>query len=268
MDTPNKSDTTEENLQRIVTFLTASIPTFNDLLEVLEKNNGWLPLKSEAIDLLSKLDPPWCTLYENKNYLKELSYQISFTGEEVNEESLNNFIEDVTDEYKKASNQKNDVSAKEHQKSQQVDIQSIYLAGFFNTLALMIHRRSMCQLITDAKNGDDEAFCLAVQIDRTVLQLSYFQQRLLKSQFSDDAKFLDKLASRIRTPILQSKIRYRTLIFIFATLDDMNILDSLTHEKLLNICMDIGVTGGENGIDDDVGKLRKRLYEYKKISRM
>ena len=143
----------------------------------------------------------------------------------------------------------------------------ILITHFFNILALMIHRRSMCELVNDAKNGDNEAFCLAVQIDRTVLQLPYFQKRLLKSQFSNDAEFLNKLASRLRTPISQSKIRYRTLILTFAMLDDMDILDSLTLEELLNVCDKIGVTGKEHGIDD-VDKLRKRLHEYRKNVRM
>ncbi len=130
----------------------------------------------------------------------------------------------------------------------------------------MVHGRSMCQLVTDAKNGNDEAFRQAVHIDRTVLQLPYFQQRLLKSQFSNDEVFLNKLASSIRTPILKSKIKYRTLMLAFAMLDDQNMLD-LPHEKLLDVCEEIGVTGDEHGIND-VDKLRKRLHEYRKQARM
>lgn len=43
------------------------------------------------------------------------------------------------------------------------------LTGFFNYFALMIHGRTLCRLVADAKTGDDDAFCKAVQIDRTVL---------------------------------------------------------------------------------------------------
>lgn len=280
MDTPKKPITTEVDFQKIIDYLKASIAIYDKFLEMLEDNNGWLPLKSDVIEILSKLDPPWRTFYEDKNRLEEDANYEYFSHKEVDAELLNNFLEESTEEFiqykaelnslkgelEQANNQK-DLSSDEHQNSQPQDLLSLSIAGFFNILALMIHRRSMCQLISDAKDGDDEAFCLAVQIDRTVLQLPYFQQRLLKSQFSDDAKFLDKLASRIHTPILQSKIRYRTLILIFALLENIDVLDILPHEILLNICEKIGVTGGENGIDD-VDKLRKRLYEYKKITRM
>jgi len=43
------------------------------------------------------------------------------------------------------------------------------VTGFFNYFALMIHGRTLCRLVADAKTGDDDAFCKAVQIDRTVL---------------------------------------------------------------------------------------------------
>lgn len=273
-------DTTEtnlplEDLQRIIDFLKEAISIYDDVFETLEKNDGWLPLNSNVIDFLSKLEVPWCTFYEDKDVLKGLAYHSCFGNEEVDQPSLNKFLEESTnflsqsdadlnllkDEIEQANGQKDELSVEE----QQVGLQFIYvlITHFFNILALMVHRRSMCKLVADAKNGDDEAFCLAVQIDRTVLQLPYFQQRLLKSQFSNHAVFLNKLASRLRTPISQSKIRYRTLILTFAMLDDMDILDTLSLEELLDICEEIGVTGKENGIDD-VDKLRKRLHEYKK----
>lgn len=282
MDTIVTPNTSEEDLQIIVDALKVSIPTYDELLKVLEKNKGWLPLNNNFIEFLSKQDTPWCTFYEDKNRLKGLAIHACL-GEEVNDETFNNFLEESTeslnlpdtdfnllkDEYEQASKQNDDLSADKLKKTQQESLQKIYLwiTSLFNYLALMVHGRTMCQLITDAKDGDDEAFCLAVQIDRTILQLPCFQQRLLKSQFSNDAIFLNKLASRIRTPILQSKIRYRTLMLAFAMLDEAEVLDGLSHEKLLDICEEIGVTGKENGIDD-VDKLRKRLYEYSRITRM
>ncbi|NOY73951.1 MAG: hypothetical protein GXP14_16545 [Gammaproteobacteria bacterium] len=248
METPTESTPLEKDLQIIVILLKESIPVYDELLEVLEKNNGWLPLKNEFINLFSELDTPWCILYEDKKQLTRLATQ-TISREEADDKN-------------------NDIDAAENNEIQQNLFQDthIQLASFFNYLALMIHGRSMCQLITDAKDGDDVAFCLAVQIDRTVLQLPCFQKRLLKSQFSDDDVFLEKLASRIRTPILQSKIRYRTLMLTFAILDVANMLYDLPLEKLLDICEAIGVTGGENGIDD-VDKLAKRRLEYKEIAR-
>ncbi len=247
MDTFKKNNLTKKELQKIVNFLKNIISIYNELFELLEKNEGWMPLKDEGINSLLELDPPWCTLYEEKDHLKKIAFEECFGKEEVNDELLNNVLEESA-----------------ALKDQPIDDpQSLEMASFFDILALMIHRRSMCQLISDAKDGDDEAFCLAVQIDRTVLQLPYFQQRLLKSQFTYDVDFLDKLSSRIRTPILQSKIQYRTLTLIFVLLDDMNILFDLPHRKLRDVCEEIGVTGKENGIDD-VSTITYQLNKYKK----
>jgi hypothetical protein len=124
----------------------------------------------------------------------------------------------------------------------------------------------MCQLVTDAKQGDDNAYRCAVQIDRSVLRLDYFQDRLLRAQFSGDQDFLDKLSYRIKTPILQTKIKYKTLLLTFALLEEDGFLSELSHDELLTICEEVGGYGKDFGVED-VGHLRKRLSDYRKLQR-
>ena len=47
-----KSKIFENDLLTITSALKEAVPTYDELLEVLENNNGWLPLKSESINLL------------------------------------------------------------------------------------------------------------------------------------------------------------------------------------------------------------------------
>jgi hypothetical protein len=278
MDTNKMDSLKNEAIDSIINFLEASIPLFDELFEILEKNNGWFPLDDQAIISLSELNPPWYTLYENKEDLFRQSNKLYCGNVVIDETSTNSFLEYATKavkqsdenikpfvpETEKTSNRQDTIPT--HKKKQESIQQSIVtLAQFINLLAFMIHRRSMCQLIVDAKDGDDNALCLAVQIDRTVLQIPYFQKRLLKAQFSNDASFLDKLAYRIKTPVLQSKIKYRTLLLTFAILDDMRILDDFKPTELFKICKKIGVIG-KDSILDDVDKFNKQLIEYKKIA--
>ena len=65
------------------------------------------------------------------------------------------------------------------------------ITSSFNYLVLMLHGYTMCTLITMAKNGDDSAFCKAVHIDRTVLNLPYFKWRILKAQFGKDQNYIN-----------------------------------------------------------------------------
>jgi len=266
----------------VVEFLSATLPTYDELFSLMEKSSGWLPVNPEVLDLLLKLETPWCTYYEDENKIKALAYYFVFDGEDESKENISTILNETTEflnlsdsevDKLKAQNERSQpdfdtLSSQEKEESARLNTVLIYalITHLFNYLALMIHRRTMCQLVAIAENGDDEAFRQAVHIDRTVLQLPYFQKRLLRAQFSNDGAFLNKLAASLRTPILQSKIRYRTLMLAFAMLDDANILDDLTHEQLFDICEEIGIAGEEHGLSD-VGYLSKRLKEYRTASR-
>lgn len=144
-----------------------------------------------------------------------------------------------------------------------------FLAAFFNTIAIMIHGRKMTDLVQAAEQGDDDAYCLAVQIDRRILSaLPYFKERHKKAISGVEIDFLDKLHYRITNPPFRSKIRHKTLWLTFAILDECGYLDgSLKHREILDICEEAGVGGSQNGIED-VGYLSKRLREYREFQKI
>ncbi len=115
-----------------------------------------------------------------------------------------------------------------------------FLATVHSVLAMMVHGRSMCQLVAEAKKGDDESFVRAVRVDRMVLQLPYSRERMIRAQFTGDSVFLNRLSFRLREPPLKSKIRHRKLWLTFAILDDQELFN-LPHNELFDIGQGLGV---------------------------
>jgi len=141
-----------------------------------------------------------------------------------------------------------------------------FLASFYNYLSLMVHGEKLTALVGQALNGNDEAFVLAVQIDRTVLVgLPYFRDRLIKAQREGHTGFLDALGYRIANPVAKGKIRYRRLWLSFALLEGMGYLDdSRSHRELMGILDEAGLDKWENRIEDE-GYFSKRLRDYRKF---
>lgn len=141
----------------------------------------------------------------------------------------------------------------------------IMLAGMITNLcdyvSLMVHGRSLCQLVADAKTGDDEAFVLAVQIDRTVLNIPYFRQRMAKAQLGAEPLFFQRLAYRLKNPILNTKRTRLKLWLAFAILDDEGKLE-IPVERLWQFCSAVGVY---DSLDTD--SLRKSRAEYYRSQR-
>ncbi|MGV3590887.1 MAG: hypothetical protein ACO1PZ_04305 [Gammaproteobacteria bacterium] len=134
-----------------------------------------------------------------------------------------------------------------------------------NYLALMSFGRTMCDLVTSAKNGNDDDFCHAVQIDRTVLfGIPYFRQRLIRAQVGYEAEFLHKLGEAVKGSILRKKLSYPELMLVFAMLDDEGLLDMPLNE-LMDVCEELGVYGREHGTED-IDSLRKRRQYYRKMT--
>lgn len=139
------------------------------------------------------------------------------------------------------------------------------VANLYNYLAVMVSGHSLCQLVALAKEGNDGALISAAQVDRTVLNLPYFQQRIARAQLTGDGDFMDKLSYRLRNPILRTKLRHPELRLAFAILQDEGLLEPgkrPPYGKLLDECREAGVYKG-----DDVDAFRKTLTEYLRAQR-
>ncbi len=142
-----------------------------------------------------------------------------------------------------------------------------FLAGFFQSLSVMVHGEKLTSLVAQAKAGNDEAFCKSVQIDKRILTtIPYFKQRFERANLEGERDFSDALAYRLQCPPYKGKIRHKALYLAFAFLDQAGLLDKIRHREILDLCVDAGLDAHANRIDD-VKNLSKRLAEYRAFQR-
>jgi hypothetical protein len=276
----------EQKLETTIRLMKTLVPTIDDVLSYMQENGGWLPLSDEFLIAVKNLNlTDWAKYYLDEKKFKAVS-MLGLVGEqglqditdppkfrEELKDELSEFMEegdftvptDVDIEQYKLEYASSDEETQQELSKQTAFMILAFITGIFNYLALMVHGRTICQLVAAAMDGDDDAYRRAIQTDRTVLYLPYFQDRMVKAQFSDDAIFLRKVGDSLKRPILQSRIRYRTLWLTFAILDDEGLLD-LPHDQLLDICEQVGVYGKQYGVED-VGHLRKRLNDFRRYQR-
>jgi len=279
----------------LIIFLKSILPQFDLILSSMEDSHGWLNLPLPLIDNLVRLKLKWWAAYENEK-LFSLYRLLMFVDidtmkniqtqeeAEILKASLVNEIYDYinSEEYRELQELKPITKEEKKELSDEIskwleDLTeeerrefwrnvAYYWLGFFTTLfdilAVMIHGRSMRQLVSEAKAGDDNAMSLAIQIDRMVIYLPYFQERLLRAQAGCEINLLDKIGYRIKNPIIKGKIRRRTLWLLFAILESEGHFN-MPLKDLLAICAELGVYGDKYGIGDE-NSLGKRKREYLK----
>lgn len=281
----------------ISAFLKDAIPEYEEMLVFIEKNGGWVsppPKVTEWIDKLKIHDYP--VLYRGDesiakalllsfmpaDQIKELGIEleklpdqekVQFTEELIKslcdgaDEALEGFS-DTPEKEQAAQKAFSELSTEEQAKTvKQAQLMiAAFLAMFFNSISIMVHGRKLTDLVHAAEDGDDDAFGLAVQVDKRILSaLPYFKERHEKAITQGEIDFLDKLHYRLTSPLLRGRIRYRTLWLTFAVMEESGHLDgSLKHREILDICDEAGVGGYRNRIEE-VGYLSKRLREYREF---
>jgi hypothetical protein len=277
----------EQKLKNTVELLKALVPLFNEVLGYMDQHGGWLPLRSQFFDVAKNpIIRKWPELYLDERKIKGFTL-FGVLGQEAFKDLPDpaQFMETLKHEFAQALDAGEITTPSdaefEHEKSKFAALDEAAQAdaaqrgallalgsitSVFHCLALVVHGRTLCQLVAEAMQGDDDAYRKAVQIDRTVLTLPYFQDRMLRAQFTCDGPFLKAVGDSLKRPIISSKIRHRTLWLAFALLDDEGLLAGLPHDRLLDICEEVGVYGKAHGVED-VGHLRKRLRDYRKHQR-
>jgi hypothetical protein len=284
----------------ISSYLKEIIPEYEEMLVFIEENGGWINMPPKMIAIIDRLKlHNYPELYRNKETLAKMLLLAFMSVEEINTlgaefkqmpevemahraeeliqfmgEASDAFLDNIPDtpEKEQAAKTAYDELSPEKQAEavKQAQIAMLaFLASFYSTIAIMVHGRKMTDLVQAAEQGDDDAYCLAVQIDKRILSaLPYFKERYEKAISGVEIDFLDKLHYRITNPLLRSKIRYKTLWLTFAFLDESGYLDgSLKHREILDICDEAGVGGYQNRIED-VGSLSKRLREYREFQKI
>lgn len=264
--------------------LKALIPQIEGSIKYMEDNGRWLPLNDDFLQAIHKFNlTNWAELYLDPKKIKALSASVfldfdSLTKELTNpnmlrDEILKAFASDIESydfeppkpaEIAKFNNDYLSASKEEQVKISR-DIAKLFLTFItylFDCLSLMVYGKSLCNLVAEAKNGDDESLRMAIQIDRTIIFLPFVKNRIIKAQFDAEPEFWRKLGYRISNPIFKGKIRYRKLYLAFYILDDLNLL-GLPHADILGFCRETGVFDTAHD-QDDIGYLGKKLKEYKK----
>lgn len=275
------------------------IPEYEDMLAFIEKNGGRMNMPPKTNELIDRLKlHNYAELYRSEETLIKMTLLAFMSADEINElgaelkkmpedeqaqraEELVRFMSESTDEFfdnipdtpekeQEAKKLFSELGPEEQARAiKQAQIAMlVFLASFHNAFSIMVHGRKMTDLVPAAESGDDEAFCLAVQVDKRLLSaLPYFRERRERALTEGDRDFLDKLHYRETNPLIRSRIRYKTLWLAFALLDVSGHLDgSLKHREILDICEDAGVGGYKNRIED-VGHLSKRLREYREFQK-
>lgn len=141
----------------------------------------------------------------------------------------------------------------------------------FNYFACMVHRKSLFQLVAEAKDGNDDSFLRAAQIDkRCLLDIAYFRERIAQAVAKGDDKFLRGVAQHRKKPAFQSATKLQPLYLIFSLLDAMGLLEAYAEdlERFADLCQELGAYGPENDaadVDSFARMLRRFKAQYRTL---
>lgn len=277
-------------LDAVIGLLKDTLPVLDWMVRQVNQNAGSLGLSKQIIDILTQDDSSgWAYIYECPEKMKGLLGSL-LLGEQrmlalaqenisLNAHALASKKDRLTEEiYELISKGKlgiNDDTAdlepenfmarvytNPEYRTQFVSNFMTYLPHVFQYFSMMTHGFSMSELVQRAKEGSDRAFCMAIQIDRTVLSdIPYFRKRLVEVQLGGEAELKIKIADAMKGRILGHKIRHRKLWLVFAILEDHRMLN-MPLVELLEICMELDVHGGISA-PNTLGK-RRNDYLSKK----
>lgn len=141
------------------------------------------------------------------------------------------------------------------------------LSAIHNYFAVMVTGEKMTSLVPKAMQGDQDAFCKAVKIDRNlIISHPYFRDRYQEAQAKGERDFLRRISTNQTSPNLLGKIRYPGLYIVFAMLDAMRWLNDLTASELLDICDAAGLDRWQNRIED-TNSVTKQLLRYRRYQK-
>lgn len=258
---------------------------FSGVLSELKYRDGWLSFEPEFAEFVVSRNIEWWGLYEHPTLLRVAMGAMLFTPEQwkrfANDPNRREVMIRETFALVEDSREwevlfGEDIAAAlgrrpvnpEHQKraTERVELLCAALvSNLYNYLAVMVFGQSLCQLVAHAREGNDDALVHAAQVDRTVLNVPHFQQRLAQAQLAGDSNFLDMLSYRLRNPLLRTKLRHPELHLALAILQDKGELEPgkrRPYGELMDLCREAGVYKG-----DDVDAFRKSLTEYLRVQR-
>lgn len=290
----------EKSIARLLAIMLA--PESGEVLKAFRaKRDGWIkmPEELEQLRMFSGLGDTYVLLYEAESRIlfcllkslfpentseqvKQFDAEFAATSEEEKQVILKDIYgtltnEDVDAQFKDVLSQiENALEAAQEEfeaLTEEERIASIhclqffiafFYATFYNNISLMVHAQKLTALVPLALQGDQKAFCKAVQIDRNLLTgHPYFRETYAKLQTGENRKFLIDISSHLNRPPIRGKIRYPALYSLFATLDGFGWLNDFTASEILDMCDEAELDRYQNRIEDE-NYLVKRRLEYRR----
>lgn len=278
-------------------FVLQTVPEYAGMLRDFQREGHWLRLPRQMLNIRDNLKVHnYVELYEDERLIvgalyigllgkegcKEFSSEVSQLSRQEQREFLNELAMEVDDfnfsvwfppesedaqkEAKRIFEKLSETERAELTKRAQF-FWAHFFASFHNFISLMVHGEKLTSLVPKAMAGDQEAFCKAIQIDRSlVVHHPFFRQRRLNAHGNGESEFLTKIAYRESNPTLRGKIRYPGLYMVFALLESTCWLEDFTHGEILDLCDEAGLDQYQNRIED-VNYLTKRLLEYRRLQK-
>lgn len=135
-----------------------------------------------------------------------------------------------------------------------------FLTQAFQFIALYTYGQSMCDLVSDAKAGDDKAFIKAITIDRTVLYgIPYFQNKLITLQLGNDYSLLNKVSKAISKDTFRQDFIYPEANILFYILHNEGLLKQLSNKRLAKILEDLRIYSSHEL--SDISTLKSRFLK-------
>jgi hypothetical protein len=134
-----------------------------------------------------------------------------------------------------------------------------------NYFACMVHRKSLFQLVEEAKGGNDESFLKAIQIDKRCLaDIEYFRYRVQQAVIAGEDNFVRRVMQYRKKPAFKAGATLQALYLVFSLLDAMGFLEAYAAEpeRFADLCQELGVYGPEDDAAD-VESFAKTLRRFK-----
>lgn len=272
-------------------YIRAMAPDWSWLLQHIESEDGYVRFPSKFARIISNLNiGNYVDLYQNESfigrsmllaffdpeYVQALDAELSLMSSDGRGKRMLELLNEIGTEFdaieipKTPADEKRALAAfnalskpdQEHLRRSWQYFFMAFLAGFYQSLSIMVHGEKLTSLVAQAQAGDDKAFAKAVQIDKNVLSIKYFKDRFREANLQGDRKFTEDVAAHQMRAPYKGRIRHKALYLTFSFLESVGLLNTMKHGEILDLVNDAGIDSHSNRIDD-VKNLSKRLAEFR-----
>lgn len=280
-----------ESVESTKAVIRSLLPGLIHIISDLQSSGGYLNLTPEfAQELSNKGLEPWSAYYEDISRMRGLVASTLFSQEQITKyagmlasldanpaqairETIKQKVIDGVFEVKEAlslSENSSRSASSELSPPEQIELQQFAYTSYYamlthlhHYLAFMTFGKNICELVNEAKNGEDIAFCRVIQIDRTALfGIEYFRNRLIKAQLCNEPIFLKDIANAFRQKSLGGKFKYPSLLLIIAILDDERVLEEVSTQEIMEISYELKIYPNESEFADPES-LRRLIDLYR-----